>query len=326
MKAPAFWNEKHGRGAAPLTRALLTPLSWIYSSIAKSRYGKVQPTKLPVPVICVGNISLGGSGKTPLAITIAKTLLSEGKNPAFISRGFGGSIKAPTKVDPKKHNYTQVGDEPLLLAKIAPVFIGRDRLQAAQLAIDNGAGCLIMDDGFQNPALHKDLAIITIDAGVGHGNGRVFPAGPLREPVAQAVTRADAVVLIGKGKQPNLAGFSGQAYRSHLQAPDKAPGGKLIAFAGIGRPEKFFSSLRAAGADLEQEIAFADHQPYTDKHVADLFAWQEAYGAKLITTAKDLMRWPENLRNELLIWPVELVFDPANDIISLLQEVLPKCR
>lgn len=326
MKAPAFWNEKHGRGAAPLTRALLTPLSWIYSSIAKRRYEKVQPTKLPVPVICVGNISLGGSGKTPLAMAIAKTLLSEGKNPAFISRGHGGSIKQPTQVNPRKHNYTQVGDEPLLLAEIAPVFIGRDRLQAAQLAIDNGAGCLIMDDGFQNPTLHKDLAIITIDTGIGHGNGRVFPAGPLREPVAQAVTRTDAIVLIGKEKQPDLAGFSGKVFRSHLQTPDKAASGKMIAFAGIGRPEKFFSSLRAAGADLEQEIAFADHQPYTDKHVADLFAWATSSGAKLITTAKDLMRWPEEFRNELLIWPVELVFDPVDDVSALLQKVLPKCR
>ncbi|MCF6292225.1 MAG: tetraacyldisaccharide 4'-kinase [Robiginitomaculum sp.] len=326
MKAPAFWNEKHGHAAAPLTRALLTPVSWIYSTIAKNRYEKIQPTKLSVPVICVGNISLGGSGKTPLAMAIAKALLAQGKNPAFISRGHGGSIKQPTKVDPTIHNYTQVGDEPLLLSEIAPVFIGRDRLQAAQLAIDNGACCLIMDDGFQNPSLHKDLAIITIDTGVGHGNGRVFPAGPLRETVQNAVTRADAIVLIGGEKQPDLGGYNGLVFRSHLQAPDKAPDGKLIAFAGIGRPEKFFSSLRDAGAGLEQEIAFADHQPYTDKHVADLFAWATSSGAKLITTAKDLMRWPEDLRNELLIWPVELVFDPANDIISLLQKVLPKCR
>ncbi|MBL4616528.1 MAG: tetraacyldisaccharide 4'-kinase [Robiginitomaculum sp.] len=326
MKAPAFWNEKHGRAAAPLTRTLLTPLSWIYSTIAKNRYEKVQPTKLSVPVICVGNITLGGSGKTPLAMTIAKALLAEGKNPAFISRGYGGSIKNPTKVDPTIHSYTYVGDEPLLLAEIAPVFIGKDRLQVAQMAIEQGAGCLIMDDGFQNPYLHKDLAIITIDTGVGHGNGRVFPAGPLREPVAQAVLRADAIVLIGEEKQPNLTGFTGKVLRSYLQTPDKAPSGKLIAFAGIGRPEKFFASLRAAGADLEQEIAFADHQPYTSKDVVNLFAWATSSNSKLITTTKDLMRWPEEFRNELLLWPVELVFDHANDIGSLLQEVLPKCR
>jgi tetraacyldisaccharide 4'-kinase len=326
MKAPAFWNEKHGRGSAPLTRALLTPFSWVYSAIANSRYVKVQATKLPVPVICVGNITLGGTGKTPLAIAIAEYLLEQGKNPAFISRGHGGSIRQPTKVDPATHNYTDVGDEPLLLAKIAPVFIGKDRLQVAQMAIEQGAGCLIMDDGFQNPYLHKDLAIITIDAGIGHGNGRVFPAGPLREPVEQAILRADAVVLIGKEKQPNLAEFSGPVFRAKLANPEQAPSGKLIAFAGIGRPEKFFSSLRVAGADLEQEIAFADHQPYTNKHVTDLFAWQKNSGAKLITTAKDLMRWPKEFKNELLIWPVKLVFNPASDINDLLQEVLPKCR
>jgi len=326
MKAPAFWNEKHGRAAAPLTRALLTPFSWIYSTIAKNRYEKIRSTKLSVPVICVGNITLGGTGKTPLAMAIAKTLLANGKNPAFISRGHGGSIKTATKVDPKIHNYTQVGDEPLLLAEIAPVFIGRDRLQAAQLAIDNGAGCLIMDDGFQNPALHKDLAIITIDTGIGHGNGRVFPAGPLRETIQNAVKRADAIVLVGNEKQPNLAEFSGPVFRARLVNPDKAPSGKLIAFAGIGRPEKFFASLRAAGADLEQEIALADHQSYAGKHVINLFAWEQATKARLITTSKDLIRWPEEYRSDLLVWPVELVFDPSDDVSTLLQKVLPKCR
>lgn len=332
MRAPAFWNQTHGRAAAPLTRTLLLPISWAYAAIANWRYGKVKPEKLSVPVLCIGNISLGGTGKTPLALALAQALIVQGKNPAFITRGHGGSEVGPTKVDPARHGFADVGDEALLLAEIAPVFVGRDRLAAAKAAIATGAGCLIMDDGFQNPTLHKDLSILVIDSEVGHGNGRVFPAGPLREPVQRAVNRADAIVIVSAHKMrstdktPDLANFSGPVFRAQLTTPDQAPTGDLVAFAGIGRPQKFFSSLQAKGANLVQELAFADHHPYRPKDVVNILAWKQHSKIRLITTAKDLVRWPKNWRKEVLVWPVELVFDPPADSEQILQEILLKCQ
>ncbi len=326
MRAPEFWNQKHGRGAAPLTRALLTPFGWLYLAVSKWRYDRHVPEQMPVPVICVGNITLGGTGKTPLAIAIARYLQANGKSPAFVSRGHGGKRRGPLQVDPQTHSFEDVGDEPLLLAKTTATFIGRDRVAAAHLAVQSGAGCLIMDDGFQNPSLKKDLSILTIDAAIGHGNGRVFPAGPLRETVAGALKRADAVVLIGDGDTPDLAGFTGLIFRAGLQAKNSAPAGKLVAFAGIGRPEKFFDSLRDAGADIAQEIAFADHHPYQNKDVQNLLQWAKHNQAKLITTEKDMMRWPQKWRKELLIWPVELKFANARSLPDLLQGVIAKCQ
>jgi len=326
MRAPEFWNQKYGRGAAPLTRTLLSPFGWLYSAVSKWRYNRISPQFMPVPVICVGNITLGGTGKTPLAMALARHLIAQEKRPAFVSRGHGGTQFGPLQVDTQKHRFCDVGDEPLLLAQIAPTFIGRDRVAAANLAIESGADCLILDDGFQNPSIQKNLAILVIDAEVGHGNGRIFPAGPLRESVDNAMARADAVVLIGKGKCPDLAGFSGSCYRAKLQAPKIAPTGKLIAFAGIGRPEKFFTSLRAAGADIEQEIAFADHHPYRDKEIATLLKWKEQAGAQLITTEKDVIRWPKQLRKELLVWEVVLQFEQQNNFDDLLQEITEQCQ
>jgi len=320
MRPPEFWQHLDGRAAAPVTRSLLTPMSWLYDRLAQRRSAKIVPTKVSVPVICIGNITVGGTGKTPLALLVAKTLLGQGVQPAFLSRGYGGQQRSSVQVDLKLHGFADVGDEPLLLAKTAPTFVGRDRVASAKLAIAGGAQVLILDDGFQNPSLAKDLSVLVIDAGAGHGNGRIFPAGPLREPVARALNRADAVVLVGAGPQPNLAGFTGPMLRANIMARKPVPTGKLLAFAGIGRPQKFFDHIREAGADLEQEIAFADHHAYRAKDVANLFAWTTRSGIRLITTEKDILRWPEETRDQVLVWAIDMVFEHPGDLVQVLQK------
>ncbi len=329
MRPPEFWNTRHGRAAAPVTRALLTPISWVYSAVSNWKFSRTESIRLSVPVICVGNINMGGTGKTPLAIKLAQHLIGQGLHPAFLTRGYGGKQRDALQVDPKLHSHRDVGDEPLLLADIAPTFVGRDRLASAELAIQAGASCLVMDDGFQNPVLAKDLSLLAIDAEIGLGNGRVFPAGPLREPVSRALQRADALVWIGpdgKAKSHDeLATFTGAVLSAKLTSQAKPPSGKILAFAGIGRPEKFFSSLRAAGAELVQEIAFGDHHAFTAKDVANLTQWAEQTQARLITTTKDAVRWPEELCADLLVWPVALEFAKPDDVENLLAEVIRSC-
>ncbi|VAV90131.1 Tetraacyldisaccharide 4'-kinase [hydrothermal vent metagenome] len=318
MKAPDFWNQRYGRAAAPLTRSLLLPFSWLYGAVSRWRYQRVLAQQIEVPVICVGNISLGGTGKTPVALTIGKTLLAQGLPIAFLSRGYGGKEPGPLRVVPEQHSFADVGDEPLLLAQLAATYIGRDRVASAKMAIQAGAKCLIMDDGFQNPGLAKDLSILVVDSDVGHGNGRVFPAGPLREKVANAVARADAVVLVGDNKSPDLAGFSGPVLRANLQSTAKPPQTKLVAFAGIGRPERFFDSLRQQGCELEQEIAFADHHPYSPRDLQNLLAYKQQ-GAQLITTEKDQARLPVDFRQHVHIWPVAMDFEKPDDLVQVLR-------
>lgn len=329
MRPPEFWNTRHGRAAAPVSRTLLLPISWLYQAVSNWKFSRTTPTRLPVPVICVGNINMGGTGKTPLAIKLAQHLMGQGLHPAFLTRGYGGNQRGSVRVDPKLHSHRNVGDEPLLLAEIAPTFVGPDRLASAQMAIQAGANCLIMDDGFQNSSLAKDLSVLALDAEIGLGNGYVFPAGPLREPAGRALQRADAIVWIGPGEMAKqhteLDTFTGAVLSAKLRAEAKPPTGKLLAFAGIGRPEKFFSSLRTAGAELVQEIAFADHHAFSAKDVTNLTKWAEKYQARLITTTKDAVRWPAELRADLLVWPVALEFAKPDDVEKLLAGVIYSC-
>ncbi len=325
MRPPEFWNHAHGRISAPLTRMLLGPVSWAYQHISKRLRARIRPVKISVPVICVGNVSMGGTGKTPLAMCLANRLQSAGKKPAFITRGFGGKMRGPVQVDVTRHSFHDVGDEALLLAEIAPTFVGRDKVAAAKLAIANGADCILMDDGFQNPALAKDLSILVIDGPIGHGNGRIFPAGPLRESVPDAYARADVLVIMGTA-HPTLpiSQLDMPVYYGALSPDAPPPMGPLVAFAGIGRPEKFFDALRGAGADLQQEIAFADHHPYGTKDVEYLLRWKEN-GVQLITTEKDLLRWPGAHQKDVLVYAVRVQFKHSTDIDHILQGILHPC-
>jgi len=316
VKAPHFWSaglDPRSREAAPLTRALLTPLSWIYLWGFHRKLARAAPEPAGVPVICIGNLTAGGAGKTPVSEAIRTRITDLGRRAATLSRGHGGREPGPLKVDPARHTFREAGDEPLLLAATGEAWIGRDRVAAARAMREAGAEVIIMDDGHQNPSLAKDLTFIVIDAGAPFGNGHVIPKGPLREPVASGLARADAVILMGNGPVPAEAVQSGKpVLRAHLAATGAAPVGPLVAFAGIGRPEKFLDSLKAAGGDLHDAVPYADHHPYSPGDLDFLRRLAQRHGARLVTTSKDHVRLPPESRAEVLVFPVKAVFeDPA---------------
>ncbi|PHS26017.1 MAG: tetraacyldisaccharide 4'-kinase [Robiginitomaculum sp.] len=323
MRAPAFWNHQHGTMAAPLTRALLSPLSWLVIMAGRARQHRVIPTHVPVPVICLGNVTLGGTGKTPLALALATHLQAAGQTPAFLSRGYGGKLRGPVLVEPAHHSARDVGDEALLLARCAPTVIARGRVAGARHLAALGASVIIMDDGFQNPYLAKDVSLLVIESN-GFGNGRVLPAGPLREPLDDALARANAIIFMGKDDP----GFETvlPVFRAALVNPVAPPEGPLLAFAGIGRPQKFFDALRESGADLLQEIAFDDHHPFSAAEITRLHSWAAGENAKLITTEKDYVRLPEPLRDGIYSWPVEAHFEDTESLMALLSPVLNEPR
>lgn len=286
----------------------------------------------PVPVICVGNFVVGGAGKTPTAIALAKVARRHGLKPGFLAPGYGGSESGPLVVDPEVHGPEMVGDEPLLLAAAGPTCIGRDRAASARVLLEQGVTVIIMDDGFQNPTLAKDVSIVCVDAGAGVGNGYVMPAGPLRAPVAFQLRRADALVVIGEGDRAapliRAAARTGRATQRAQLVPvrirewRRAP---LLAFAGIGRPEKFFDSLRAIGATVAKTVVFPDHHRFTAAEAARLIAEADAEGLMLVTTEKDLVRLSgeggvlADLRERAEAFPVVLEFEnPAaiDDLIA----------
>jgi tetraacyldisaccharide 4'-kinase len=292
MREPRFWRDE---GA--LAR-LLMPLAAIYGAISGARM--VGPgARARVPVICVGNLTLGGAGKTPTAIAVAKVLLSEGARPFFLSRGYGGALVGPVRITPQ-HRAADVGDEPLLLARIAPTIVARDRIQGAELAVAEGASVVVMDDGFQNPSLVKDCSLVVLDGERSIGNGRVFPAGPLRAPLDVQLGRASALLVIGAVSAPAQdviarARTRGLPVLHGKLAPDPDAiaglGGKrVLAFAGIAHPEKFFATLAASGIAAPIKRAFADHHPFTSSDAQDLLQHAKRESLLLLTTEKDLVR------------------------------------
>src|SRR3954468_20361740 len=260
MRAPDFWRR---RGAAALA---LAPLGALYGFTVALKARSAKPFDPRLPVICVGNLTAGGSGKTPVAIAIAERLRAKGHKPFFLTRGYGGSERGPVMAL-RAHSAAMMGDEALLLARAAPTIVAGDRAAGARLAKEKGATVLVMDDGHQNFSLRKNLSLVVVDAQTGFGNGFQIPAGPLREPVAQGVARADAAVLVGDGG-PDLAAFRGPVLRAHLVTDGGALVGRpVFAFAGIGRPEKFIASLEASGAKVIGSCFFADHHPYSEDEI-----------------------------------------------------------
>ncbi len=309
MKTPAFWLA--GKGG--LVASLLSPLSWAYRAGAaiKKSTGSV-PWRTSVPVICVGNVTAGGAGKTPIALDIAERIREHGFNPHFLTRGYGGKFSGPLRVEPETHTASDVGDEALLLARRQPTWIGSDSAATAIMALEAGASVLVMDDGVQNFSLAKDLSLLVFDGGFGIGNGRLLPAGPLREPLKNALARAQGVVSIGADNTDALAGFSPLIPRltAHLRPVLKGQemkGRRVLPFAGIGHPKKFFDTLRDYGADIAETIAFADHHPYSPNEMTQLRSRADELNAGLITTEKDAVRLsPTDLENiEILTITVE---------------------
>jgi tetraacyldisaccharide 4'-kinase len=309
MHPPAFWRYGGGR----LLPALLWPASQLVTAATARRVARAG-WHAPVPVICCGNAGVGGAGKTTLALDLAQRLCAMGRQPHVLSRGHGGSARGPLRVDPSAHTAALVGDEPLLLAQVAPCWVGADRAATARLAVQAGAGALIMDDGLQNPTLHKDCALLVIDGAAGFGNGRVLPAGPLREPVGSAASRCQAAVLIGTDD----AGACGDLPPGlAVLRADLVPGAgiaalrdrRVVAFAGIGRPEKFFSMLARAGVEVAARAAFPDHHPFSPGELARLRADAVRQNATLVTTPKDFARIPLAARDAILPVGVELAWE-----------------
>lgn len=313
MRAPEFWRTENA-----LVR-LLEPAGLIYAAAGRWRRARATPYRPSVPVICVGNIVAGGAGKTPVCLSLAD--LVEGAH--FLTRGYGGSEAGPLRVDADRHTADEVGDEALLLAARAPTWVARRRPDGARAAEAAGARALIMDDGHQNPSLAKSLSLVVVDGGYGFGNRRVIPAGPLREPLRDGLTRADAVVLMGDDTARVAARLPKDlpVLRAHLAAGPEAArlaGRRVVAFAGIGRPEKFFATLRAAGATLAAVHPFADHHPYRHDDVQPILDEAFALGAVPVTTAKDAVRLPPDQRQQVDVVPVAVAWDDPDALRALL--------
>jgi tetraacyldisaccharide 4'-kinase len=302
MRAPEFWDRQDRWSR--LAAAALVPLGWLYSASVAWKARHAVPFRPNIPVVCVGNLTVGGTGKTPVAIAIARALIARGRRPFFLSRGYGGKLHGPILVGPQ-HKAVDVGDEPLLLVADAPVVVSRNRAQGAQLAVEHGADVIVMDDGHQNFTLAKDLSLVVVDAEQQFGNGFVLPAGPLREFINQGLARADAVVIVGDGG-PSLESYSGPILRAQLSPLDmpQLAGRRVIGFAGIGRPEKFFHSLQSCGAQIVATARFADHHNYTQAEIARLKSTAGAENALLVTTEKDYVRLSELEREGIATVPV----------------------
>ena len=325
MRAPDFWDRKTD-GILP---TLLRPLGCVVAGLAALRLKRGRPYRAPVPVICVGNLVAGGAGKTPVALDIAARLISRGVNAHVLMRGYGGREVGPLRVDPENHSAAQVGDEALLLARVAPTWVSRDRALGAQVAVEAGAQTIVLDDGFQNPTIHKDLSLLVVDGGYGFGNGRVMPAGPLRETMEAGLKRADAVVLLGADDadvwgKVQRAGFKDLAVlRAKLTPPDDTQdlaGREVYAFAGIGRPQKFFDTLTELGCKLVGCKAFDDHHPYAGFEIEAIL--NDARGATVVTTTKDYVRLNAEHRSQVRPVAVALAWKNDQDIDTVLDPVL----
>jgi tetraacyldisaccharide 4'-kinase len=322
MRAPALWWRKPG-----LAAALLSPAGWLYGAIAASRL-KRPGQRAARPVICVGNPTLGGAGKTPTAIAIAALLKEMGEQPVFLSRGYGGRLQGPHRVDAARDTAAEVGDEPLLLARTAPAVIARDRPAGAALAATLGS-VVVMDDGFQNPSLVKDVSLLVVDAAVGLGNRRVFPAGPLRAPLQPQFARAKAIVLIGDGPDIDAAGLPVLRARLEPEAAVLAGAGPILAFAGIGRPQKFADTLAALGKAPTRFVAFPDHHRYSASDAAALLDQAARENLTLVTTEKDLARLKgapalDTLAGACRALPVRLRFEDEDALRRLLAEAVQR--
>lgn len=312
MRAPEFWQHPSWIGTA------LAPAAWLYEAASRRAAARARPVKAPVPVLCVGNIVAGGAGKTPLALALAARLRRRGATPHIVTRGYRGSLRGPVRVDPARHDFRAVGDEPLLLAAAAPTWVARSRAAGAAAAAEAGASLVLLDDGMQHHHIVKDMTIVAVDGGFGFGNGRLLPAGPLREPIETGLARAVLAVVIGEDRRDAAGLLAGRVPVVHARLQPRDPpefwrGRKLVAFAGIGRPMKFFETLEGLGGEIAAHFAFPDHHPYHEGEIVALLARTAALEATAITTEKDWVRLPAEFRPLVQTLPVDLVWQSEAD-------------
>lgn len=326
-EAPPFWWQPHG-----IQSALLSPFGWVYGRVARRILDRRVRKAVDVPVICVGNFTVGGSGKTPTALALADAALARGLKPGFLSRGYGGSVHHAALVDLARDTARLVGDEPMLLAAKAPTVVSPNRVEGAEMLVSEGVDLIIMDDGFQSARLVFDQALLVVDARRGVGNGCVFPAGPVRAPVIDQVRHADALIVVGEGDgaDPMIRLAARAAKPIHLARfqPRNAAqflGRNCLAFAAIGDPEKFFRTLEEAHIRLARCQGFPDHHPFTDDEIKDLLTEAELYGLDLITTAKDHVRLraghgrAQELLEKTSVLEIDLAFD-SPDVPAVIVE------
>lgn len=320
MRAPDFWQ------ADGFWAKALSPLSLLWRAGAGIRAMKTTMRHPGCKVFCVGNFTIGGAGKTPTAIALYHTLHHMGINAHFLSRGYGGREIGPHRVDPATDTASDVGDEPLLLAHTATTWVSRDRGMGAETARNAGADAIIMDDGLQNPSVIKDCSFAVVDSGFGIGNGRVIPAGPMRETLEQGLAKVHAIILIGDGNPPFLANLpaSVPVLRARVVPCNgvEFDGRRVLAFAGIARPAKFHDSLRTVGANIVATVDFADHHPFRPNELADLRQRAAALNADLVTTEKDLMRLPVAARNGISTLGIKLEFEAPDQLEKIIKAVL----
>jgi tetraacyldisaccharide 4'-kinase len=321
VRAPEFWQRNARRSR------LLSPFAALWGGAARWRWNRAKPVKAKVPVICVGNLTVGGQGKTPVALSLVRMLTEEGAKPWFLTRGHGGRKVGPVVVDPAAHTALEIGDEPLLLARAAPTVVAKRRAAGAMLAMRGGASVIVMDDGLQNPSLVKSLAFVVIDGGVGFGNGRCMPAGPLREPVEVGLGRADAIVMLGEDETGILTELPTDvpvliASIEPVNPPAALTQGPIFAFAGIGRPAKFFETIRKLGVNLVQTREFPDHYRYPRATIEEMLAEADQLGARLATTAKDAVRLPPDLAPRVIVLDIAVTWQDQAQLKDLLATVL----
>lgn len=328
MRPPKFWDTDPNK--VSILSFLLMPLAKIYEYIGLIRWKNGDHIKSNIPVICVGNVNLGGTGKTPTVIYLAIKLIEMKKSVHIVTRGYRGCLKGPIKVDLEVHDANQVGDEPILLAAFAPTWVAKNRLEGLRSARKAGAEVIILDDGMQNPSVYKDITIMVVDAYTGFGNGRIFPSGPLRESLESGLKKSNFILAIGSDgiinplrrkwsmlNQKEILTGQLQVLKTGMEWERL----RVLAFAGIGRPEKFFDSLRSTGADVLKTHSFSDHQMFSELILKRLESEANTMNAQLVTTEKDAARLPQGWRQKVLTLPVRLEISNSSTLVSKLNNL-----
>ena len=317
VRAPEFWRK------GGILGSVLAPAGWCYGLCARVLFAAARPVRAAVPVLCVGNLVIGGAGKTPVVLSVGRRMIERGRKVHFLSRGYGGRVAGPLRVDPRNHTAADVGDEALLLAARAPAWVSRDRVAGVRIAgaatdgPPGGPEVILMDDGFQNPSVAKDLSLLVVDGEYGFGNGRVIPAGPLRETVSSALSRADAIVLIGEDiagieNHPAVKASRLPVLKAHARPGPEAEnlkGQSVVAFAGIANPEKFFRTLKEAGSEIKARHVFSDHYPFAEEDIQRLKSEAAGLNAKLATTEKDAMRLSPSALSGIVVLTISLEWE-----------------